>query len=65
MDDELMTIEDIAKLYRCTPRHARDVICKLMGFPPVAPGSTQRRPLRLTVEVRAYLYRREKQEAAA
>jgi hypothetical protein len=59
MNDELLTMADIAELYRCSRRHARDVITKLVGFPDFAPGSTQRNPLWLRVEVRAYLHRKQ------
>jgi len=55
MSDELLTLDDLAELYRCHRRHARDVITKLVGFPPLAPGSTQRNPLWLRDDVRAYL----------
>lgn len=58
MSDELLTLADLAELYRCSYRHARDVITKLVGFPELAPGSTQRNPLWLRIEVRAYLRRK-------
>jgi len=58
MTDELLDLNDIAELYRCTRRHARDVLTKLVGFPVVAPGSTQRNPLWLRVEVRAFMHRK-------
>jgi hypothetical protein len=56
--NELMTLDDIAALYRCSVRHARDVIVKLPGFPPEAPGATQRNRLWVRAEVRAFLHRR-------
>jgi hypothetical protein len=58
MTDELLDLDDIAQLYRCTRRHARDVTTKLVGFPEVAPGSTARKPLYLRVEVRAFMHRK-------
>jgi hypothetical protein len=58
MSDELLTLKDIAELYRCSYRHARDVITKLVGFPELAPGSTGRHPLWLRIEVQAYLRRK-------
>jgi hypothetical protein len=58
MNDELLNLGDIASLYRCSRRHARDVITKLVGFPELAPGSTPRNPLWLRTEVRAYLHRK-------
>lgn len=58
MTDELLDLTDIASLYRCSRRHARDVITKLIGFPENAPGSTQRNPLWLRVEIKAFLHRK-------
>ena len=55
---ELLDLSDLADLYRCTRRHARDVLTKLVGFPDVAPGSTTRRPLWLRIEVRAFMHRK-------
>lgn len=37
--NELLTIEDIARIWHCSVRHARDVLVKARGFPPPAPGS--------------------------
>lgn len=56
--NDLLTIEDIATMHRCTIRHARDVIVKVPGFPPEAPTSTPRNRLWLRSEVRAYLHRK-------
>lgn len=58
MSGELLDLDDIATLYRCSRRHARDVLTKLVGFPQVAPGSTQRNPLWLRTEVRAFMHRK-------
>lgn len=58
MHDELMDLGDIAALYKCSRRHARDVVTKTPGFPPTAPGSGPRNPLWLRVEVRAFLHRK-------
>lgn len=58
MDTELLDLGDIAELYKCSRRHARDVITKLVGFPEIAPGSTPRNPLWLRAEIRAYLHRK-------
>ena len=62
MNDELLDLGDIATLYKCSRRHARDVITKLVGFPEIAPGSTPRNPLWLRVEVRAFLHRKPSKE---
>ena len=58
MTDELLTLDDLASMYRCSRRHARDVVTKLIGFPELAPGSTARNPLWLRVEVRAFVHRK-------
>jgi len=57
-DNELLDLGDIATLFRCSRRHARDVITKLVRFPEIAPGSTPRNPLWLRVEVKAFLHRK-------
>jgi hypothetical protein len=38
----MMSVEDIAALYKCERDYARDVIVKLDGFPDPAPGSTRK-----------------------
>lgn len=58
MNDELLDLGDIAALYKCSRRHARDVITKAVQFPEIAPGSTPRNPLWLRAEIRAYLHRK-------
>ena len=58
MSDELMTIQDIADLYRCSYNTARDMKVKLIGFPDPVPGSSVRKPLWLRSEVRAFLHRK-------
>ena len=56
--NDLIDLEDIASMHRCSTRHARDVIVKLPGFPPEAPTSTPRNRLWLKSEVRAYIHRK-------
>lgn len=58
MCEDLLTLSELAELYRCSRRHVRDVIVKQGGFPDIAPGSTPRNPLWLRIEVRAYLHRK-------
>lgn len=58
MTDELLNLADLAELYRCSRRHARDVITKLVGFPEIAPGSTPRNPLWVRVEITAFIRRK-------
>ena len=55
MTDELLTIQDIANLYRCDYRTARDVKVKLVGFPKPVPGSSPRIPLWLREDVRRFI----------
>lgn len=56
--NDLMTLEDIATMHKCSLRHARDVIVKLPGFPSVAPTSTPHNRLWLRSEVRAFVNRK-------
>ncbi len=56
--DDLITLDAIAKMHRCSQRHARDVIVKLPGFPAEAPTSTPRNRLWIKSEVRAFVNRR-------
>jgi len=54
---ELLDLDDIAKLYRVSRRHARDVLVKQVGFPLPAPGSSPKIPLWSADEIRAYIRR--------
>jgi hypothetical protein len=56
--NDLLTLDDIAKMNKCTVRHARDVLVKLPGFPDEAPTSTPRNRLWLAAEVRAFIHRK-------
>ena len=56
--NDLMTLDDIAEMHRCSVRHARDVIVKVAGFPMEAPTSTPRNRLWLRAEVRAFINRK-------
>lgn len=55
---ELLTIEDIARMWRCSTRHARDVLVKMPGFPDPSPGSTPRHRVWTAREVRDFAHRR-------
>lgn len=57
-ENELMDLTDICTLYRCSRRHARDVVIKALGFPELAPGATSRNMLWLRTEVTAFVQRR-------
>jgi hypothetical protein len=56
--NDLMTLDEIAEMNRCSVRHARDVLVKLPGFPQEAPTSTPRNRLWLRAEVRAFVHRK-------
>lgn len=56
--NDLLTIQDLADMHRCSVRHARDVIVRLPGFPPEAPTSTPKNRLWLRSEVKAFLHRK-------
>lgn len=58
MRDELLTIDDIAALYKVSREHARDTIVKQPGFPTIAPGTTWRMPRWVGDEVLAYIRRK-------
>lgn len=61
--NDLLTLQDIADMNRCSMRHARDVLVKLPGFPSEAPTSTPRNRLWLKTEVRAFIHRKPMQMA--
>lgn len=54
----LLDLDDIAKLYRVSRRHARDVLVKQSGFPDRVPGSSSKIPLWSAEEIQAYVMRR-------
>lgn len=65
MTDEILTIDDIASLYKVSRERARDTIVKRPDFPELAPGSTWRQPRWVAAEVRAYIRRRSPQSPRA
>ena len=58
MTDELLTLDDIAAMYKVSRWQARDNIVKAPGFPAYAPGTTWKKPRWLASEVRAFLRRK-------
>lgn len=54
---ELLTVDDIARLYKVEPHTARDKIIKTPGFPDPAPGSTVRSRRWLASDVHAFVRR--------
>jgi len=57
MPEELLTVEDIAKLYKVSRWQARDSVVKSEGFPLIAPGTTWKKPRWLASDVRQFLRR--------
>ena len=57
MTDDLMTLDDIASLYRCSRRHARDCITKHPKFPQIVPGASRRLQLWLREDVVSFMTR--------
>lgn len=55
MTEELLTLDDIATMYRISRTHARDTLTKKPGFPPRVPGSTRARPLWLRESIMEYM----------
>lgn len=53
--DEILTLDDIATMYRVTRERARAHIVKQPGFPEIAPGTTWRLPGWSTHKVRQYI----------
>ena len=58
MTTDLLTIDDIAALYRVSRWHARDNIVKAPDFPKIAPGTTWKKPRWVASEVRDFIKRR-------
>lgn len=58
MTDELLTLDDIAAMYKVSRWQARDNIVKAPGFPAHAPGTTWKKPRWLASDVRAFLRRK-------
>ena len=61
---ELLTVEDIARIWRCSVRLARDVLVKSDGFPPPAPGSGPKHRVWVAQEISDFAYRRTRQNPA-
>jgi hypothetical protein len=55
MTEDLLTLADIAEIYRVNYRTARDVITKKRSFPEPIPGSTKKKPLWLRETIKAYV----------
>lgn len=51
---EMMSVEDIAKLWKVDRTYARDKLTKSEGFPSPAPGSTRRFQRWLRSQVEAF-----------
>ena len=55
MTEELLTIDDIAALYKLDRKQVRDSVVKTPGVPAFAPGTTWRKPRWLASDVRRFL----------
>lgn len=53
--NDLLTLEDVASVYRVTYRYARDVLVKKPDFPKPIPGSTRKNPLWLRDTLERYI----------
>ena len=64
MTPSLLTLKDIARMWDCSHRRARDVVVKQPGFPPQAPGSTPRHMRWREADVLDFIDGRKFQEVA-
>ena len=55
LHQELVSLTDIAVMYRVTRRYARDFLVKKPGFPKPAEGSTRKNPVWLEASLREYM----------
>ncbi len=53
---EMMSVDDIAEMWKCEREYARDVLVKQAGFPEPAPGSTKKFQRWRKSDVLAFLY---------
>jgi hypothetical protein len=51
----LLSLDDIAAMYRVSRRYARDFLTKKPEFPKPAPGSTKKKPLWTEDAIRSFL----------
>jgi hypothetical protein len=54
--DDLLTIEHIAQMWHCSTRHARDVLVRKPGFPPLRPVNG--RPRWSRQEIHNFIHRK-------
>lgn len=52
--NDLLTLEDIAGMWRCSVRYARDTLVKMPGFPAPAPGCGVRNRVWNREEIQAF-----------
>lgn len=55
MTTDLLTLQDIADLYRVKYRFARDQLTKRPDFPKPIPGSSRKKPLWLVDTIQKYI----------
>lgn len=64
MTTDLMTLEDIARMWKVTREHARRYIVRLPEFPDPAPGSTRKNQRWLAREVQRFIQGQEEEHAS-
>ena len=52
---ELLSLDEVASMYRVTRRYARDYLVKTPGFPAPVQGSSRKNPLWLEEQLRQYM----------
>lgn len=62
---DLLTLDDIAGMWRCSIRYARDVLVKMPGFPAPAPGARVRNRVWNREEIEAFRLSGRRQHYAA
>lgn len=55
---DLMNLDDIAEMYKCSRNYARDTLVRQPGFPDPAHGSTAKHRVWVRREVRAFAMKR-------
>jgi hypothetical protein len=60
----LLSLDDVASMYRVTRRYARDYLVKTPGFPAPVAGSTRKNPLWLEDKLKEYMLETSRTELA-
>ena len=65
MTIKLLSLDEVASMYRVTRRYARDSLVKTPGFPAPVPGSTRKNPLWLEEQLKQYMLDKSRTELAS